>query len=258
VKVCHLERRLAIREANRQTKSKDPYKFVLPEKNWLDVIGAEFDQCYMADLKELLQREEDNGRTIYPKREEIFSALNLTTFKEIKVVIIGQDPYHGDGQAHGLCFSVPKGIEIPRSLSNIYKEIDDEYRRIKMPRHGDLTKWAEQGVLLLNATLTVQKARAGSHQGKGWEDFTDAIIRAVNKKPEPVVFLLWGRRAQKKRELIDRQRHLVLEASHPSPLSVGRCLRDGEIHRFLGCGHFKEANKYLKKHRLKPVDWHKT
>jgi uracil-DNA glycosylase len=239
--------------SNRQTKSKDPYEFVLPEKNWLDIIGTEFDQPYMEQLKQFLKREEDDGRIIYPKRAEIFNALNLTAFENIKVVIIGQDPYHGAGQAHGLCFST-KGIDIPRSLSNIYKEIDDEYDPIKMPRHGNLTKWAAQGVLLVNARLTVQKDRAGSHQRKGWEKFTDAIIRAVNGKPEPVVFLLWGSSARKKGlrkkdgvELIDRKKHKVLEASHPSPLSAR--------HSFFGCDHFKKANDYLIKHGLKPVEW---
>jgi uracil-DNA glycosylase len=245
--VCHPERSLAIREANRQTKSKDPYEFVLPEKNWLDVIGCEFDRRYMVDLKQFLQQEEDNGHTIYPKRADIFNALNLTPFKKIKVVIIGQDPYHGEGRANGLCFSVRKDIEkIPRSLQNIYKEIKAEYG--EKPCHGDLTGWAAQGVLLLNATLTVRQNEAGSHQGRGWEDFTDAIIRAVNEK-EHVVFLLWGRDAQKKRALIGKK-HKVLEASHPSGFSAHR--------GFLGCGHFKKTNKYLIEYGFKRVEWHKN
>ena len=247
-KTCHPERSLAIREANRQKKSKDPYEFVLPGKNWLDIIGGEFDQPYMAQLEQFLQREKDLGHIIYPKDEEIFNALNSTAFEDIKVVIIGQDPYHGEGQSNGLCFSVRKDINvIPRSLSNIYKEIDDEYP-IKMPRHGDLTGWATQGVLLLNATLTVQQARPGSHQGKGWEKFTDAIIRAVNEKYEHVVFLLWGRSAREKRALIGKKR-LVLETSHPSPRSARR--------GFCGCGHFKTANDYLIKYGLKSVGWQK-
>ena len=216
------------------------------EKNWLDIIGAEFDQPYMVKLKQFLQQEKTAGRVIYPKGAEIFNALNTTPFDSIKVVIIGQDPYHGEGQAHGLCFSVRKGIVIPPSLVNIYKEIEAEYD-IKMPRHGDLTGWAEQGVLLLNATLTVQQANAGSHQRKGWEEFTDAIIRAVNERREHVVFLLWGSYAQKKGALIDRKRHLVLEAPHPSPLSAHR--------GFLGCGHFKKANDYLTKQGLEPIEW---
>jgi len=167
------------------------------EKNWHAIIGGEFDRPYMAQLEQFLQREKDLERIIYPKDDEIFNALNSTAFGKIKVVIIGQDPYHGARQANGLCFSVRKGIDIPPSLSNIYKEIDDEYHPIKMPRHGDLTKWAAQGVLLLNAALTVQEGSPGSRR-KGWEKFTDAIIRAVNEKPEPVVFLLWGRDAREK------------------------------------------------------------
>ena len=219
------------------------------EKNWHAIIGGEFDRPYMAQLEQFLQREKDLDRIIYPKDDEIFNALNSTAFGKIKVVIIGQDPYHGARQANGLCFSVRKGIDIPPSLSNIYKEIDDEYHPIKMPRHGDLTKWAAQGVLLLNATLTVRQAKAGSHQGEGWEKFTNAIIREVNEKREHVVFLLWGRSAQKKVALIDPKKHTVLETSHPSRLSAHLGFR--------GCGHFKKANDYLKKHGLKPVEWQK-
>jgi uracil-DNA glycosylase len=229
-------------------------------KNWRDIISGEFEtpaelEQLMAKLEQFLQREKDAGRTIYPKDEEIFNALNSTAFDDIKVVIIGQDPYHGKGKAHGLCFSVHKSIEkIPPSLRNIYKEIEKEYSPMKMPSHGDLTGWAKQGVLLLNATLTVQKGKAGSHQRKGWEEFTDAIIRAVSGKRQPVVFLLWGASAQKKRTLIVGEKHLVLEASHPAPLSAyRRFLRRDSI----GCGHFKRANDYLKKHGLKPLEWEK-
>jgi uracil-DNA glycosylase len=219
------------------------------EKNWHATIGGEFDRRYMAKLERFLQREKGARRTVYPKDEEIFNALNSTALKNIKVVIIGQDPYHGEGQAHGLCFSVPKGIKkIPPSLKNVYKEIEAEFD-IQMPCHGDLTGWAAQGVLLLNATLTVRQASPGSHQGKGWEKFTDAVIRAVNEKREHVVFLLWGRCAQKKGALIDRKRHKVLEASHPSPLSAR--------HGFFGCGHFNKANDDLIKHGLQPVQWQK-
>jgi len=218
------------------------------EKNWRGIIGEEFGQ-HMARLEQFLQREKDLKRTIYPKDQEIFNALNSTTFENIKVVIIGQDPYHGEGRAHGLCFSVPKGIKkIPPSLRNIYKEIKAECG-IEMPPHGDLTGWAAQGVLLLNATLTVRKGRAGSHQRKGWEKFTDAIIRAVNRKREHVVFLLWGRCAGEKSALIDDKKHLVLETSHPAPFSAHL--------GFHGCDHFKKTNEYLKKHGLKPVDWGK-
>lgn len=218
------------------------------EENWLDVIGGEFDQPYMKKLKQFLQQEKAAGRIIHPKDAEIFNALNTTAFDNVKVVIIGQDPYHGEGQANGLCFSVRKGIAIPPSLINIYKEIEAEYGA-KMPHHGDLTGWAKQGVLLLNATLTVQQSSAGSHRNKGWEKFTDAIIRAVNKRREHVVFLLWGCRAQKKRALIDRKKHLVLEAPHPSPRSAHL--------GFHGCGHFKKANDCLIKQGLKPVEWQK-
>jgi uracil-DNA glycosylase len=235
------------------------------EKNWRKIIGDEFD--YVA-MEQFLQKERAKGEKakwdVYPKDEEIFNALNLTPFERVKVVIIGQDPYHGPGQAHGLCFSVRKGMRIPPSLGNIYNEIDDEYRPVEIERHGDLTGWAEQGVLLLNATLTVQKDKARSHRGKGWEKFTDAIVHAVKKKREPVVFLLWGRDAQEvwdrcaQKEgapIADRKKHLVLKASHPSPRSAHRALRDGEIHSFRGCGHFRAANAHLKKNRLERIDW---
>ena len=223
------------------------------EKNWRHIIGDEFD--YVA-MKEFLQKEKDLGFKIYPKDEEIFKALNLTPLENIKVVILGQDPYHAEGQAHGLCFST-KGKKIPPSLSNIYKEIKRDCG-IEMPSHGDLTGWAEQGVLLLNATLTVRQDSAGSHRGEGWEEFTDVIIRAVNEKPQPVVFLLWGASAQKKHKLIGKN-HLVLEASHPSPLSARRAMRDRdrEIHSFCECGHFKTANDFLEEHGLEPIDWQK-
>jgi len=227
------------------------------EKNWRAIIsgeletGVEFEQ-HMAKLEQFLQREKAARSTIYPKDEEIFNALKLTAFDDIKVVIIGQDPYHREGQAHGLSFSVPRGIKIPPSLRNIYKEIDP----IKMPSDGDLTGWAKQGVLLLNATLTVREAEPRLHRGQGWEEFTDAIIRAVNKKPQPVVFLLWGRDAQEKGKLItDRKKHLVLKASHPSPRSAHRGSRDGKTHSFHDCGHFKETNKYLEEHELRPIQW---
>jgi len=224
------------------------------EKNWRNIVRSEFDIGsdfdYVA-MEQFLQEEKAKG-TVYPKDEEIFNALNSTPFTKIKVVIIGQDPYPGEGQAHGLSFSVPRGIKIPPSLRNIYKEIDP----IKMPSDGDLTGWAKQGVLLPNATLTVREAEPRLHRGKGWEEFTDAIIRAVNKKPQPVVFLLWGRDAQEKGKLItDRKKHLVLKASHPSPRSAHRGSRDGKTHSFHDCGHFKETNKYLEEHELRPIQW---
>ncbi|MFA5593308.1 MAG: uracil-DNA glycosylase [Micavibrio sp.] len=216
------------------------------EKDWLELLEPEFAQPYMARLKEFLEAERTAGKIIFPKGADIFNALNTTRLTDVRVVIIGQDPYHGPGQAHGLSFSVPKGIPLPPSLQNIYKEIEAEYG-VKMPRTGDLTGWAEQGVLLLNATLTVQSGMAGSHQKKGWEEFTDAVIRAVNERCEHVVFLLWGAYAQKKGAIIDRARHYVLQSPHPSPLSAHR--------GFLGNGHFKKANAYLAAHGKSPVDW---
>ena len=234
-------------------------------KNWRDIIGAEFDRSKMERLEKFLQRlerflqsEKAAGHKIYPDDAKIFNALDSTAFDDIKVVIIGQDPYHSKGQAHGLSFSVPKGLEeVPPSLRNIYKEIKRDCR-VQMPDHGELTGWAAQGVLLLNSTLTVRQAGPGSHRGKGWEEFTDAIIRAVNQKREPVVFLLWGRSALEKSALIDCKKHRVLKASHPSPRSAYRSLRDGKIHSFFGCGHFKKANEYLKENGLKPIEWEKT
>lgn len=218
------------------------------EQDWLDHLQPEFERDYMKKLKSFLQTEKDAGKIIYPANGNIFNALNITRLADIRIVIIGQDPYHGEGQAHGLSFSVPKGVRLPPSLQNIYKEIEAEYG-YKMPRTGDLTGWAQQGVLLLNATLTVENAMAGSHQKKGWEEFTDAVIRTVNKKCENVVFLLWGAYAQKKGAIIDRAKHLVLESVHPSPLSAHR--------GFLGNGHFKKANDYLEKHGKQPVEWQK-
>jgi uracil-DNA glycosylase len=220
------------------------------DKNWRHIIRSEFDvggDFDYAAMEGFLQGEEYAKRIFYPKREEIFNALNLTPFEKVKVVIIGQDPYHGPGQAHGLCFST-KSEDIPRSLRNIYEECG-----IEKPSHGDLTEWAKQGVLLLNATLTVQEGKAGSHQDRGWEEFTGAVIRAVNKKPEAVVFMLWGLRAQKKGTLItDREKHLVLEAFHPSAR-----VAHSHPESFLGCGHFDKANEYLKKQNLDPIDWQK-
>ncbi len=217
------------------------------EKDWLDLLEPEFERPYMKALKTFLQAEQTAGKIVFPPGREIFSAFNATRFDDIKVVIIGQDPYHGPGQAHGLAFSVRKGVRIPPSLVNIYKEIENEYGA-PMPATGDLTGWARQGVLLLNATLTVRQAEAGSHQRKGWEDFTDAVIHAVNDRLEHVVFMLWGSYAQKKGGFIDRKRHLVLETVHPSPLSAHR--------GFLGCGHFKKANEYLAAHGRGTIEWH--
>lgn len=216
------------------------------DQSWLDVIGTEFEKPYMVNLRSFLSKEKGSHQVIYPSGSHIFNALNTTPFNAVKVVILGQDPYHGKGQAHGLCFSVQDGIPLPPSLLNIYKELAAEYQ-VPMPRGGDLTTWAKQGALLLNATLTVREGQAGSHQNKGWEEFTDAVIRSVNDKHEHIVFLLWGSYAQKKGAFIDRKRHLVLQAPHPSPLSAHR--------GFLGCGHFKAANEYLETHGLMPIKW---
>ncbi|HRK97432.1 MAG: uracil-DNA glycosylase [Alphaproteobacteria bacterium] len=216
------------------------------DPSWLDVIGVEFDKSYMVQLKSFLAQEKKAGKVIYPKGDEIFNAMNTTRFDDVRVVILGQDPYHGAGQAHGLSFSVRSGVKLPPSLMNIYKEISAEYD-VLMPKDGDLTRWAKQGVLLLNATLTVQDSLAGSHQNKGWEEFTDAIVRAINDRAENIVFLLWGSYAQKKGAIIDRKKHLVLTASHPSPLSAHR--------GFLGCGHFRAANDYLESNGFSPIDW---
>jgi len=214
--------------------------------DWMEHIAPEFELPYMKSLRDFLKAEKAAGRVIYPKGADIFNALNTTPFKDIKVVILGQDPYHGEGQAHGLSFSVPQGVRTPPSLLNIYKEISAEYDT-PMPKSGDLTGWARQGVLLLNATLTVQQGLAGSHQKRGWENFTDAIIRAVNEHHDHIVFMLWGSYAQKKGAFIDRRKHLVLESVHPSPLSAHR--------GFLGNGHFKKANAYLEEHGKLAIDW---
>lgn len=218
------------------------------DKEWMDVIGDEFHKPYMTKLKQFLQQEKAAGKIIYPKGPDIFNALNTTPFSKVEVVILGQDPYHGPNQAHGLSFSVRKGVDKPPSLQNIYKEIASDMG-IQMPPHGDLTGWAKQGVLLLNATLTVQQANAGSHQKRGWEEFTDAVIQAINDKKEHVVFLLWGAYAQKKGAFIDRKKHLVLESVHPSPLSAHR--------GFFGSKHFSKANAYLTANGKKPIDWGK-
>ena len=216
------------------------------DQNWKNHIGDAFDQPYMADLSGFLDAEYAAGKTIYPARDLIFNALNHTKFNDVRVVILGQDPYHGAGQAHGLSFSVPPGVKPPPSLRNIYKELAREYDA-PPPTSGDLTRWAEQGVLLLNATLSVEAEKAGSHQKKGWEEFTDTIIRAINDGRDHVVFMLWGAYAQKKAAMIDPDRHLILTAPHPSPLSAHR--------GFIGCGHFRAANDYLVAQGREPIVW---
>ena len=214
--------------------------------SWLGPLAQEFEQPYMQQLKAFLLAQKQQGKVIFPPSSQIFNALNTTYLDQVKVVIIGQDPYHGPGQAHGLCFSVQPGVPAPPSLKNIFKEIERDLQ-IPAPNHGYLQPWAEQGVLLLNATLTVEQARAASHQGKGWEQFTDHVIRLVSGSCENVVFLLWGSYAQKKSVLIDAHKHLILKSPHPSPLSAHR--------GFIGNGHFSKTNDYLIAHGKKPIDW---
>lgn len=216
------------------------------EPSWKQRLSGEFEKDYMSQLREFLVSEKKSGKVIYPKGDEYFNAFNLTPFEKVKVVIIGQDPYHGPNQAHGLCFSVQPGIPFPPSLRNIFKEINDELG-LPVPSHGCLTHWAEQGVLLLNAVLTVEQSKAAAHQGKGWETFTDAVIHKVNDELENVVFLLWGSYAQKKGSFIDQSKHCVLKSPHPSPLSAHR--------GFFGNGHFKKCNDYLQSKGLEPIDW---
>jgi uracil-DNA glycosylase len=214
--------------------------------SWLERIGGEFEQPYMADLKRFLAEERERGKQIFPRGSEWFRALDLTPLEQVRVVILGQDPYHGPGQAHGLCFSVKDGVRPPPSLVNIYKELESDLG-IKPRRHGFLEHWAKQGVLLLNSVLTVEMGQAASHRDRGWERFTDRIIREVNAKKEPVVFMLWGSYAQKKAAFVDSPPHLVLKAAHPSPLSA----HGG----FFGCRHFSKANAFLESKGLQPVDW---
>ena len=216
------------------------------EPSWLARLAPEFEQTYMQDLRAFLQVEKQAGKRIFPAGKEFFNAFAHTPLDKVKVVILGQDPYHGEGQAHGLCFSVKPGVAVPPSLKNIYKEIHAELG-LPIPNHGHLTAWADQGVLLLNSVLSVECARAASHQGKGWEMFTDRVIDVVNREREGVVFMLWGSYAQRKGALIDSQRHCVLKAPHPSPLSAHR--------GFFGCGHFRMANEYLQGRGEVPIDW---
>ena len=230
------------------------------DETWKAALNAEFDAGYMRKLRAFLLAEKQARRIVYPTGKEIFAALDATPLDAVKVVVIGQDPYHGSGQAHGLCFSVRSGVALPPSLVNIFQEIntdmaDDDVpcgRRdgAVPPGRGCLTPWARQGVLLLNAVLTVAAGRAGSHQGRGWETFTDQVVQAVNRQREHVVFMLWGSYAQKKGAVVDTSRHLVLTAPHPSPLSAHR--------GFFGCRHFSQANEYLVAHGIMPIDWFKV
>ena len=219
------------------------------EESWQAYLQGEFDQDYMQQLYAFLETEKQQGKEIYPASSNIFAALNSTPFNQVKVVILGQDPYHGPDQAHGLCFSVLPNVATPPSLKNIYKELNADLG-IEIPKHGCLSLWAEQGVLLLNAVLTVEKANAASHQGKGWERFTDFIIDKLNKERQGLVFLLWGSYAQKKGQIIDQQKHLVLKSAHPSPLSAYR--------GFWGNQHFSQANRYLERQGKSAIDWQIT
>lgn len=213
--------------------------------DWLPAMNAEFKKPYYAELYKFV-KEEYSKVAVFPPSDEIFSALHLTPLSKVKVVIIGQDPYHNVGQAHGLCFSVRPDVDIPPSLVNIYKELQSDLG-CKIPNNGYLVKWAEQGVLLLNTVLTVRAHQANSHQGKGWEQFTDAIIRAVNAEDRPIAYLLWGRPAQSKMSMLDNPKHKVFTAPHPSPLSAHR--------GFFGCKHFSQANAFLEENGVEPIDW---
>lgn len=217
------------------------------EPSWLNVLGQEFEKPYMKTLKSFLLEEKQKGFSVYPKGTDIFNAFNHTPFEQVKVIILGQDPYHGTNQAHGLSFSVQKGMVVPPSLKNMYKELANEFADFKLPNHGNLTAWADQGVLLLNATLTVRAHEAGSHQNKGWETFTDKVISELSVQRSGLVFLLWGRYAQQKESLIDTQKHHVLKAAHPSPFSA--------YNGFFGSGHFSKANEFLKEQGLEAINW---
>lgn len=216
------------------------------EESWKKMLADEFGSIYFERLAAFVRSAYARG-TVYPPAKNIFEAFDRTPFDKVKVVILGQDPYHEPNQAHGLCFSVKDGVRLPPSLVNIYKELETEYGTPFLNRNGDLSHWAEQGVLLLNATLTVEAGNAGSHQGKGWEMFTDAAIARLSEHRENLVFMLWGGYARRKGAVINRKKHLVLECAHPSPLSVYR--------GFFGCGHFRKANEYLAAHGFAPVNW---
>ncbi len=215
------------------------------DNDWLEPLKPEFSKPYYAKLYKFVN-EEYRTHTIYPPKEDVFNAYKMTPLSDVKVLILGQDPYHEPGQAHGLCFSVREGIAVPPSLVNIYKELHDDIG-FTIPDNGYLVKWAKQGVMLLNTVLTVREHAADSHKGKGWEQFTDATIAALNKLDRPIVYMLWGRNAQQKSSMLDNPKQLVLKAPHPSPLSAHR--------GFLGCRHFSKANDFLKDNGIEPIDW---
>ncbi len=216
------------------------------EDSWKAIIGDQFEMEYMKKLRQFLLEEKQNSVKVYPPGPEIFNAFNLTPFSQLKVVILGQDPYHNPKQAHGLSFSVSDGVKLPPSLINIYKEIQNDLG-LDIPQSGNLTKWARQGILLLNAILTVRAHNPASHRNKGWEIFTDTVIKRISEKKQNVVFLLWGAYAKEKAILIDPEKHLILTAPHPSPYSASS--------GFFGCKHFSKTNEYLKKNNLEPIDW---
>lgn len=216
------------------------------EESWLRKLEGEFEKPYMKNLKSFLLEQKEKRKIIFPKGKEYFNAFHFTPFDQVKVVILGQDPYHGPGQAHGLCFSVQQGVPPPPSLKNIFAEIQKDLD-IPIQNHGYLESWARQGVLLLNSVLTVERGRAGSHSGKGWEEFTDRVIQVLNSEGENIVFMLWGSYAQKKAAFVDQKKHLVLKSPHPSPLSAHR--------GFFGCRHFSKANEYLRQRGLAEIDW---
>src|SRR3569833_1023258 len=217
------------------------------EPSWLEVLQDEFGKDYMVKLREFLKQEQAAGHKTYPKNTDIFNAFWKTPFNDLKVVILGQDPYHGPGQAHGLSFSVQKGIAPPPSLKNIYKELLTDIPGFQIPGHGDLTEWAEQGVLMLNATLTVRADSPASHQKRGWEEFTDKVIKTISDKKEGIVFILWGSFAQAKAELIDQTKHFIIKSPHPSPFSADR--------GFFGSKPFSKTNEILRKEGIKEIDW---
>jgi uracil-DNA glycosylase len=233
-------------ETNSSTRQSPSNKKTRLESSWALALNSEFEKDYMKNLSQFLRAEKAKGKTIYPKAKEFFAALDYTPLKDVKVVILGQDPYHGEGQAHGLSFSVRPHVVIPPSLKNIYKELIRDLK-IPTPDHGCLVSWAKQGVLLLNATLSVEASQAGSHQKKGWEEFTDNIIRKLSAERKNLVYLLWGSYAQKKMDFLDNKNNLILTAPHPSPLSAHR--------GFLGCNHFSKANEYLAQTGHNPIDW---
>lgn len=217
------------------------------DPSWMDVLKDEFGKDYMIKLKDFLQKEKAAGQVVYPKNSEIFNAFNTTHFDDVKVVILGQDPYHGAHQAHGLSFSVQKGIATPRSLINIYKELQTDIPGFKIPNHGNLEEWAKQGVLLLNATLTVRASSPGSHQKQGWEEFTDEVIKTISDKKEGIVFILWGAFAQSKAALIDEKKHFILKSPHPSPFSADR--------GFFGSKPFSKTNEILRREGKAEINW---